>query len=99
MLDTPPLGAGVDAFALGMLAGNLLMVLRLGSTPREAAEAKLELLRRLPIRLLGVVLNDVRAGSDYGVYGYYLSGYEQTSEPLFRPLLAARRSGKAHAGA
>ena len=99
VVDTPPLGAGVDAFALGMLAGNLLMVLRLGSTPREAAEAKLELLRRLPIRLLGVVLNDVRAGSDYGVYGYYLSGYEQTSEPLFRPLLAATRSGKAHAGA
>src|SRR6266550_4580440 len=55
VLDTAPLGAGVDALALAKLAGNLLMVLRLGRTDRELAEAKLEILRRLPLRLLGAV--------------------------------------------
>ncbi len=94
VLDTPPLGAGVDALALASLAGNLLMVLRLGRTDRELAEAKLEILRRLPLRVLGTVLNDVRDGSEYRAYAYYLDGYELANEPHFR-LLAA--SG-AHAG-
>src|ERR1041385_5152328 len=65
VLDSAPLGAGVDALALAKLAGNLLMVLRLGRTDRELAEAKLEILRRLPLRLLGAVLNDVRDESEY----------------------------------
>ena len=90
VIDTPPLGAGVDAFALAMLAGNLMMVLRLGRTDRDLAEAKLDILRRLPVRLLGAVLNDVREGSDYGAYGYYVDGYEHTNEPLFEPLVARR---------
>jgi tyrosine-protein kinase Etk/Wzc len=92
VLDTPPLGAGVDAFALSMLSGHVLMVLRLGSTARSVAEAKLDILRRLPVRVLGAVLNDVRAGSEYGDYGYYLDGYEHTSEPLFQPLVAGKRA-------
>src|SRR5881628_2933214 len=41
VLDSAPLGAGVDALALAKLAGNLLMVLRLGRTDRELTEAKL----------------------------------------------------------
>ncbi len=59
------------------------MVLRLGSTDRELAEAKLDVVDRLPIRVLGAVLNDVREGSAYRYYryySYYLPGYEQVSE-------------------
>jgi len=91
VLDTPPLGAGVDALALAKLAGNLLMVLRLGRTDRELAEAKLEILRRLPLRLLGAVLNDVRDGSEYRAYAYYMDGYAATNEPPFRPLVAREK--------
>jgi Mrp family chromosome partitioning ATPase len=78
------MGAGVDAFALGTLTGNLVMVLRTGETDREMTEAKLETLNRLPIRILGVVLNDVRTGREggfyYGYYSYYLPGYEAEDE-------------------
>ncbi len=90
VLDTAPLGAGVDAFALTTLAGSLLLVLRLGRTDREMAEAKLEVLRRLPLRLLGSVLNDVRDGSEYQAYSYYMDGYELTSEPRMSPLVGSR---------
>jgi Mrp family chromosome partitioning ATPase len=93
VVDTPPLGAGVDALLLAGLAGSLLMVLRLGRTDRELAEAKLEIVRTLPSRLLGAVLNDVRDGSEYHAYRYYLDGYELTEEPLYEPLVA-RRSGE-----
>jgi len=93
VVDTPPLGAGVDAFLLATHAGSLLMVLRLGRTDRELAEAKLEILRSLPARLLGAVLNDVREGSEYHAYRYYLDGYEVTNEPLFHPLVAGGKHG------
>jgi capsular exopolysaccharide synthesis family protein len=92
VLDSAPLGAGVDALALATLAGNLMMVLRLGRTDRELAEAKLEMVRRLPLRLLGAVLNDVRDGSEYRAYAYYMDGYALTNEPLFRPLVAGKKS-------
>jgi capsular exopolysaccharide synthesis family protein len=96
VVDTAPLGAGVDALTLAALAGNLLMVLRLGRTDRALAEAKLEVLRRLPVRLLGAVLNDVRDGSEYSAYAYYMDGYELTNEPLFRPLAGSRKGAKPH---
>jgi polysaccharide biosynthesis transport protein len=96
VLDSAPLGAGVDALALATLAGNLLMVLRLGRTDRELAEAKLEMVRRLPLRLLGAVLNDVRDGSEYRAYAYYMDGYALTNEPLFRPLVAGKKGTGPH---
>ena len=80
IVDSPPLGAGVDAYALGAVTGNLLLLLRVGSTDREIAVAKLDLLDRLPVRLLGTVLNDVPAHSSYYPYSYSLQGYAWEAE-------------------
>jgi len=75
LVDSPPLAAGVDAFALGTLTGSLLLVLRPGVTDRALAEAKLDVLDRLPVRLLGAVLNGVQPGGAYRYYSYYLAEY------------------------
>jgi hypothetical protein len=40
-----------------------------------AAEAKVDLFDRLPVRLLGTVLNDVPAYSPYAQYSCYMDGY------------------------
>jgi capsular exopolysaccharide synthesis family protein len=82
IVDSPPLGAGVDALMLGTLAGSIMLVLRTGVTDRELAQVKLDHLYRLPIRLLGAVLNDVRADAAYRYYysSYYLPGYESKDE-------------------
>jgi Mrp family chromosome partitioning ATPase len=82
LVDSPPLGAGVDPFVLGTLTGNVMLVLRTGVTDREYTEAKLDMLDRLPVRVLGAVLNDVRAGEAYGYYSYYsyLPGYAANDE-------------------
>src|SRR5574341_2118698 len=80
LIDSPPLGAGVDPFVLGTVTGSMLIVLRTGVTDREMAEAKLDMLDRLPIRILGAVLNDVREGGAYRYCSYYLSGYEASDE-------------------
>jgi len=80
LLDTPPLGGGVDPLILGTLTGNLLLVLRTGYSHRDVMAAKLEVLERLPIRVLGAVLNDVPPGVAYSYYSYYLPGYEAVDE-------------------
>ena len=80
LVDSAPLAAGVDPCALGTDTGSLLVVLRTGVTDRTIAEAKVELLRGLPIRVLGVVLNDVRPGAAYSYYAYSLAGYDVRRE-------------------
>jgi capsular exopolysaccharide synthesis family protein len=92
LLDSPPLGAGVDAFALATVSGNVMIVLRMGVTDRALTEAKLDVLDRLPVRVLGAVLNGVRQGSESSYYSYYLPGYEHEDEGGFmRKLIGSSR--------
>ena len=78
ILDSPPLGAGIDPFVLSTATGHMLLVLRSGETERALAEAKLKLLDRLPIRMLGAVLNDISATE--GAYRYYGYVYGYSAE-------------------
>jgi polysaccharide biosynthesis transport protein len=74
IIDSAPLGAGSDAYALGTATRNMLLVLRAGRTDRKLAQAKLEMADRLPLRLLGAVLNCIKAEGIYKYYSY-LDGY------------------------
>lgn len=66
---------------LSGLTGNLAVVLRTGSTDKRLAVAKLDTLSRLPIRILGAVLNDVEPkGNYYRYYASYLPSYHTGSE-------------------
>lgn len=76
IIDSPPLVAGIDAYALGAAAGNMLIVLRQGVTNRKLAAAKLEIVDRLPIRILGTVLNCV---PNDGAYLYYGNDYRYSA--------------------
>jgi len=80
VVDSPPLGAGSDAFILGALTGNLVLVLRNGTSDRVLTRARLEPLARLPIRVLGAVLNDTGSTGVYRYYGSYLPGYGASDE-------------------
>ena len=79
LLDTAPLGAGVDPIILGQLAGHLMIVLRTGITDRELAQSKLDILDRMPVNVLGAVLNAVPPRAVYGYYAY-AAGYEAKDE-------------------
>ena len=79
LIDSPPLGAGVDPLVLGTLSGHMLLVMRTGRTERAFAESKLQMLDRLPVRVLGVVLNGFDTGAAYRYYSY-LPGYEARGE-------------------
>jgi Mrp family chromosome partitioning ATPase len=88
IVDSAPLGAGVDPLALGALTGNLLLVLRAGTSDRRMTEARLQVIDRLPVHLVGAVVNDVPAN---GVYRYhsYLYGYGTETEETAAPRLLA----------
>ena len=79
IVDSPPLSAGIDAFVLGTTTGHLMLVFRAGETDRQMAEAKLRLLDRLPVRVLGAVLNEIEGGGVYRYYSY-LYGYQSDEE-------------------
>jgi capsular exopolysaccharide synthesis family protein len=69
IVDTPPLGAGSDAYALATATRNVAIVLRGGTTDVKMAKAKLETLDRLPVSVIGAILNGVRTND--GIYQYY----------------------------
>jgi Mrp family chromosome partitioning ATPase len=74
IFDTPPLAAGIDGYAIAAATGSLLVVLRIGQTEKRMAAAKLLLVDRLPINVLGTVLNAVPTYGEYEYYGY-VGGY------------------------
>ncbi|MBT8395458.1 MAG: polysaccharide biosynthesis tyrosine autokinase, partial [Gemmatimonadetes bacterium] len=83
ILDSPPMAAGSDAYVLGAHAGSVLTVLRSGTTNKDMASVQMESFLRLPVRLLGAVLNDFTPQIGQGYYRYYshyLPGYEASEE-------------------
>jgi capsular exopolysaccharide synthesis family protein len=70
VFDTPPLAAGIDAYAVAAAAKNMILVLRVGKTDRRMASAKLEIMDRLPVRVLGAVLNCVRLRGEFEYYRF-----------------------------
>ena len=81
IIDSPPLAAGGDALILGSLTGNLAVVIRTGTTDKHLTQAKLDQLTRLPIRILGAILNDVEPSKGHGYYyANYLPSYEPVPE-------------------
>ncbi|HVH08854.1 MAG TPA: polysaccharide biosynthesis tyrosine autokinase [Gemmatimonadales bacterium] len=70
LVDSAPLAAGVDPYALATATGSVVLVLRSRVTDLSVAEPMVEMLQGLPLRVLGAVLNDVRPGAAYGYYSY-----------------------------
>lgn len=79
LVDSAPLAAGVDAYALGVATQNMILVMRTGHTDRRIAKAKLKLLERLPVRVIGAVVNAVPSSEVYAEYSY-LYGYGPDSD-------------------
>lgn len=70
IIDTPPAGVVTDALALARQADGVILVVRKGRVPRDLAIKTLGQLRQLGARVLGVALNDMPRGKEYGA-GYY----------------------------
>lgn len=81
IFDTPPLAAGIDGYAISAAAGNILMVIRMGQTERRLAAAKLSLLDRLPVEVVGAVMNGVPLSGEFQYYAYATGYSVDRAEP------------------
>jgi len=92
LIDSPPLAAGMDPHALCVATTNVLFVVRLAHTDGHYARQKLELLARFPVRILGVVANDVQEAVGLNKEYSYLPGYSGFDED---EVAATSRAGSA----
>lgn len=82
VVDSPPLAAGVDAYALSAMTGHAVLVLRAEKSDLRLARAKLELLGRLPTQILGVAINDVKTEGEYRDYSFSPSEYDEDESEM-----------------
>jgi capsular exopolysaccharide synthesis family protein len=77
LFDSPPLLAVTDAAVLSTMVDGTILVVRMGSTARQAVRRALGQLHAVHARVLGTVMNDVdlRRSSYYGGYGYAYYAY------------------------
>jgi succinoglycan biosynthesis transport protein ExoP len=92
IVDSPPLGAGFDAYALATATGNMALVMRAGVTDRKMAAAKMAVVDTLPVRVMGAVLNGIKMTGAYEYYSYY---QEYAARDEETPSLRAIGEGKA----
>jgi len=75
LIDTPPMLQIPDARVLGRLSDRVILVIRAGSTTRDAAQAAFQRFQEDGTNVLGTILNDWNPKhAPSGYYGYH-SGY------------------------
>ena len=92
LLDSPPLLAVTDALILAKRVDGVLLVVDPKKTKRGAIRQAIEQLQRMDARLLGVVLNNIKAKQSSYYYNrdyYYSKQYGRASEML--PILRRPR--------
>ena len=75
IIDSPPIMAVTDAVALSRLVDGLVMVIKVGKTPKDVMRRAVSQLRDVNAKVLGVVLNDVPNTRDYYYYYQYYHYY------------------------
>jgi protein-tyrosine kinase len=68
LLDSPPLLITNEARALTKIAGQIVLVVRAGHTPRQAVQDAIGLFD--PLQAGGLILNEVQLSKKEGYYGY-----------------------------
>jgi capsular exopolysaccharide synthesis family protein len=97
IVDSPPLGAGFDAYALATATGNMALVMRAGTTDRKMAQARMAVVDTLPVRVMGAILNSIKLTGAYEYYSYYQE-YAARDEDTVQELTDGRGSTSALRG-
>ena len=71
LCDSPPVIAVTDACLLAKDLDGVLLVIKIGSTPRQALGRARTLLENVNSRIIGVVANNLSIEGGYGKYGSY----------------------------
>ena len=72
----------------------MALVLRAGITDRKMAEAKLEIVDTLPVRVMGTILNGIKLTGVYQYYSYYQEYAAQDEPAVATPRLKKGESAE-----
>lgn len=75
LFDSPPIMAVTDAAVLSSEVDGVVLVVKAGQTDRNAVLRSYDILKNLPNRILGALLNVVNVEGIYGSYYYYYYHY------------------------
>jgi len=75
LFDSPPIMAVTDAAVISSEVDGVILVVKAGQTDRNAVQRSFEILRNIPNRILGALLNVVNVEGFYGSYYYYYYHY------------------------
>ncbi|MBI4387417.1 MAG: CpsD/CapB family tyrosine-protein kinase [Candidatus Omnitrophica bacterium] len=84
LIDSPPIMAVADASIIGREADGLLMIIRLGKTPKNIISHANLLFKQAGINLLGYVLTNVAYPSEQYRYYYGYSDVEEKQVKRFK---------------
>ena len=77
IFDTPPILGLADAAITSTQTDGVILVVRSGETPKEAAQQAKKILESVNAKVLGVVLNGIsESNMKYGNYSYYQYYYQ-----------------------
>ena len=74
LIDTPPVLGISDALIVSQHTDGVIMVIKSGETPKEAAQEAKKMLEGVNAKILGVVLNSINQGIMR--YSYYYNYYK-----------------------
>ena len=94
VIDTPPVLAVADARILGTVADGVIMVVKAGTTSKDAVRHTKQLLEEINARILGILLNNVDLHSaGYSRYSYYYGYGKNTQKDSCKPWWKISRNG------
>ncbi len=76
LFDSPPLVAVTDATMISKEIDNILIVVKVGKTEKNAFEHTINALKNISAPLGGIILNAVTDRHNYGYYYYYYQYYQ-----------------------
>lgn len=80
LIDTPAVLAVSDAIPLVNAAAGTVLVAKLDSTTKDAAQRTYEVITKAGGTVLGTIATGARAGGIYGYYGYGYYGYKDSRD-------------------
>jgi capsular exopolysaccharide synthesis family protein len=84
IIDTPPVGAFIDAAVLSHMADATLLVVRENFTKRDQIKDAYEQLQKAGGNVTGVVMNYCKHQSNEYYYSYYYNDADEDSAPSFK---------------
>jgi capsular exopolysaccharide synthesis family protein len=75
LYDSPPIMAVTDAVVLSSEVDGLVLVVKEGQTKKDSVSRCNDILKNMPNRILGAVMNGINVDGFYGSYYYYYYHY------------------------